>query len=103
MIKNLAQLKRALVEGAEFEITNHWRTELVGEHRRVNHANTTGIYSTVPNDPENKATLANNGLGSFLSWAKAPLWKFENGVCGLYGDNEHTRLIIEIKVQEGTT
>lgn len=99
MIKNLAQLKRALDKGAEFEITNHWRTELVGEHRRVNYADTTGIYTIVPGEPENKATLANNGRGSYLEWGKAAFWKFNGDTCGLYDDKEHTSLVIEIRVK----
>lgn len=100
MIKNLAQLKRALVEGAEFEITKHCRPEAIGERRRVNYANTTGIYSIVPGQPEHKTATANGGRGSFLGWSKAPFWKFEAGLCSLYEDKEHTEaaLIIEIKV-----
>ena len=102
MIKNLAQLKRALVKGAEFEITGHCRPEVIGERRRVNYADTTGIYTIVPGGPDHKATVANGGRGSFRGWSKAPFWKFEGGVCGLYSDKGHTEaaLIIEIKVVE---
>lgn len=100
MIKNLAQLKRTLVEGSEFEITGHWKAELIGERRRVNYADTTGIYTIVPGEPENKTTLANRGRGSYLEWGKAPFWQFGNGVCGLYEDKEHSRLVIEIKLAE---
>lgn len=103
MIKNLAQLKRTLVKGAEFTIIRHGRTELAGERRRVNVADTTGIYSIVPGEPENKATLANNGKGSWLGWSKAAFWKFEDGVCTLYDSSttftpEH--IIISFKAEE---
>lgn len=105
MIKNLAQLKRTLVKGAEFTITAHCREELIGERRRVNVADTTGIYSIVPGEPENKATLANGGKGSWLGWSKAAFWKFEGGVCTLYDSNsaftpEH--IIVSFKVEEAT-
>lgn len=103
MIKNLAQLKRTLVKGAEFTITWHCRPEVIGERRLVNVADTTGIYSIVPGEPENKATQANRGKGSFLGWSKAAFWKFEDGECTLYDSNtaftpEH--IIISFKVEE---
>ena len=99
MIKNLAQLKRTLVKGAEFEITNHCRPEVIGERRRVNYADTTGIYTIVPDSPESKASLANGERGSYLEWGRASRWKFDGETCSRYGDDAHTDLIIEFKIK----
>lgn len=101
MIKNLSQLKKNMVKGAEFTILHHCRPEAVGEHRQVNVADSTGFYSIVPGEPDNKATLANNGKGSWLGWSKAPFWKFNGNVCSLYSnDKEQTEksLIISFEV-----
>lgn len=103
MIKNLSQLKKALVKGAEFEFVRHCQPNLIGECRRVNCVKTTGIYSIVPDEPDNKATLANNGLGMWLAWDKASFWEFEDGTCTLYDNaEEHTErhIIFAIKVKE---
>lgn len=61
MIKNLNQLKKTLKKGTCFEIIGHCRKEYVGQKRMVTVANTQGFYSIIPDDPENKITLANNG------------------------------------------
>lgn len=53
MVKNLAQLKRTLVKGAEFEIVAHARQGCVGQRRRVNVADSTGFYSIIPDQPGN--------------------------------------------------
>lgn len=103
MVNNLSQLKKALTEGAEFEIVGHCRAECIGQTRRVNIANTAGFYSVIPGEPGGKVSLANGGRGSFLDWSKARFWKFDNGVCALYdSDKEQTdeRLIIAIRLRE---
>lgn len=103
MIKNLNQLKKILKKGTCFEIIGHCREEYVGQKRMVTVANTQGFYSIIPDDPENKITLANNGKGSVLWWSKAGFWKFENGVCSVYSSNtEHTEkfLLMSFKVEE---
>lgn len=101
MIKNLSQLKKALVAGSEFEIIEHCRKECIGEWRRVNVTDTTGFYSIIPDQPQNKATLANGGRGSFLGWSKAAFWEFrEDGVCALYSSDKERApefLIIAIR------
>lgn len=102
-IKNLSQLKRALTPGAQFTITAHCRPELIGERRQVNIADTSGVYTVVPGEPENKATLANHGKGSWLGWSRAPFWSFEGETCALYdSDREHTdkTLIIAFRAEE---
>ena len=101
MVKNLAQLKRTLVKGAEFEIVAHARQECVGQRRRVNVADSTGFYSIIPDQPDSRETLANNGRGSYLGWSKAAFWKFEGGICTLYdSDKSFTpeHIIISLKV-----
>ena len=101
MVKNLAQLKRALVKGAEFEIVAHARQGCVGQRRRVNVADSTWFYSIIPDQPDSRETLANNGKGSYLGWSKAAFWKFEGGTCTLYdSDKSFTpeHIIISLKV-----
>ena len=70
MVNNLAQLKRALVKGTEFDIVAHARQECVVQRRRVNVADTTGFYSVIPDKPDSRETLANNGRGSYLGVAQ---------------------------------
>ena len=84
-VRNLSQLKQVLIKGADFYVAEHRHPELVGERRRVNYANTTGIYTVIPDKPDSKATKANGGKGSFLGWGKASDWEFrDDGVCALY-------------------
>jgi hypothetical protein len=91
MIKNLNQLKKALVLGVEFEIVLHIQKGCIGQVRRVTKANTTGIYSVVPAEPNSKISRGNNGLGSFLSWESAKRWTFDaEGVCAQYSDYPRT-------------
>lgn len=100
-MKNLSQLKKALVPGAEFEIIAHCRPECVGQIRKVNIANTQGIYSIIPNEPQSKVTNANCGKGSWNGWSKAPFWEVDGDTAALYDSDEiHTEehLIIKIRV-----
>ncbi len=103
-IKNLAQLKRTLTVGTEFEITSYIRDDIVNQRRRVNYADTTAIYSIRPDAPDDtKTTLANNGRGSYLPWEKASDWEFANGVCTAYRKGkEHTEenRLFSIKVRQ---
>ena len=101
MIKNLSQLKKALAPGAEFEITAHCRPEYVGQRRKVNIANTQGLYSIIPDEPQSKVSTANCGKGSWLGWSKAPFWSFDGATASIYDSDEvHTEahLIMTIKV-----
>lgn len=102
-IKNLAQLKRALTVGAEFEITSYIRGDVVNQWRRVKEADTVAIYSIRPDAPDDeKTTLANHGRGSYLPWEKASDWEFANGVCTAYRRGmEHTEenKLFSIKVR----
>lgn len=104
MIKNLSQLKKALIPGAEFEILKHARTECVGEVRKINIANTQGFYSIIPDEPQSRVTQANCGKGSWLAWSKAPFWGFDGDTATIYDSDEHhtdEHLIMQIKVLGG--
>ena len=101
MVKNLAQLKRTLIKGAEFEIVAHARQGCAGQRRRVNVADSTGVYSIIPVKLGSRETLGNHGKGSYLGWSKASFWKFESGICTLYdSDRSFTpeHIIISLKV-----
>ena len=81
MIKNLSQLKKALVKGARFQIIEHFIfPERNGEIREVNVVQTNGIYTIIPDEPDSRITKANRGKGSWLGFGKASDWTFCNGV-----------------------
>lgn len=85
-IKNLAQFKRAINERKQFEIVKHCRfPEWVGQVRVPNVVQTNGFYSVIPNEPNHKVSMFNDGMGSWLAYGKASEWKFENGTCELNG------------------
>ena len=101
MVKNLNQLKKTIKKGTCLEILVHCRPEFTGQKRRVTMANTQGFYSIVPDEPEHKVSLANNGRGSVLWWSNAPFWKFEDGICSIYcNDKEKTEkyLIMSFRI-----
>lgn len=101
-MRTMTELKRTLVVGAEFEITDHCRPETIGEVRRVNYANTQGIYTIIPADPDGKISKANGGKGSYLEWRAAKYWRFKEGnIVVLYSSAEeqtHDTLVIEFRV-----
>lgn len=103
MVKNLSQLKKTLKNGTRFVVTAHCRPEYVGQKRRVTLANTQGFYSVVPEEPDCKVTLANNGKGTVLWWSNAPFWEFDDETCSVYcSDQEHTEkfLIMSFRITE---
>lgn len=100
MIKNLSQLKKYFAEHPEFEVVAHCRPECIGEKRKVNVCDTTGFYSIIPNNSNAKATLANNGKGSWLGWSKASFWKFEDNIASIYTSDKLTddSLVLSMKL-----
>jgi len=98
MVKNLAQLKRKLAKGAVFVIVEHCRPEAVGQKRKVNYADTTGIYTIHPDTPHSVSPAANGAKGIHLPWKKASSWEFrEDGVCAQYaGNGEKTAKTLNI-------
>ena len=104
MIKNLSQLKKALVPGVEFEILQHNRPECMGQIRRVTKANTAGFYKTVSSEPGNQANAGNDGLGLYCEWGPARFWSFSaEGTCARYtsepGD-QFSNIIMAFKIIE---
>lgn len=84
MVKNLAQLKRALVPGAVFEIVDNCRSHFVGQRRLVTVVNSVGAFSVVPDEPDSEVSRANDGKGFLLPWSKARSWEFrDDGTCVL--------------------
>ena len=54
-------------------------------------ANTQGFYSIVPDEPDHKVSLANDGKGFVLWWCNASDWEFHDGICSIYcKGKEHT-------------
>ena len=100
-IKNLSQLKKCLKAGTMLEVIGHCRPECIGEMRKVTLANTQGFYSIVDGEPpDSRLNQGNEGKGPVLHWSNAPFWAFQDGVCGLYSDKDHTEqnLIMAFRV-----
>ena len=106
-MRTMTELKQTLVVGAEFTILDSHRAETIGQVRRINFANTQGVYTIVPAEPDSSITKANGGRGSYLEWRAAKYWRFkEDNVVALYSSaEEQTRetLVIEFKVLRGNT
>lgn len=67
----------------------------------MNVADSTGVYSIIPDKLDSRETLADNGKGSYLGWSKASFWKFESGICTLYdSDKSFTQEHIIISLKE---
>ena len=104
-MRTMTELKKILTVGAEFEIIDAHRTETIGQIRSVNYANTQGIYTIIPAEPDSKITKANGGKGSYLEWKSAKYWRFkgDNTVAVYNSAEEQTQetLIIEFKILAG--
>jgi len=102
MIKNLSQLKKKLITGVQFCITEHRRAEVIGERRVVNCADTTAIYSLKLNESDLPIQQPNGGRGFYLPWGKASSWELrEDGICAQYSSPTNKTaetLIIAIRV-----
>ena len=96
-IKNLSQLKKALVKGARFEITDTWRKATIGQIREVNIVQTNAIYTVLADKPEDPISKANYGKGYYLEYGKAGEWEFADGKCRMY-DKKHEELLLEFRV-----
>ena len=103
IIQSLNQLKRVLIPGVEFEIILHSRPECIGQIRRVTKSNTVGVYTVIPSEPDNRFSIGNNGLGSYLNWGPAKYWTFDSeGVCAKYSDYQfgNNEILIAFKILE---
>lgn len=99
-ITNLSQLKKTLKPGAEFLIIEHFiRPEHTGEIRKITKAQTNGFYSVVKNDPDNRISKANGGLGSWCDYGKAANWTFAEHAGNIYTCT--LAGVFEIQVLEG--
>lgn len=82
MISNLSQLKKAIKNGACFQIVAHYIKPLyTGQIRKPNVIQTNGFYSVIFNDPDNEVSKANRGKGSWIEYGKASDWIFADGLC----------------------
>lgn len=82
MIKNLAELKRALGAGHPFEIVEHFiRQDFTGQKRVVQKMQTNGMYTGIYGDPNAEISKANYGKGYWADFGKASEWTFVNGLC----------------------
>lgn len=73
-VKSLAQLKRTLQVGMEFEISAHSRPECVGEHRVITGINSVGFTSQKLDENDEPS-----GRDIHMEWDKAKNWSFDSG------------------------
>ena len=73
-VKSLAQLKRTLQVGMEFEISAHSRPECVGEHRVITSINSVG-FTSQKLDEDGKPSSKD----IHMEWDKAKNWSFDGG------------------------
>jgi len=91
MVKNLNQLKKALVPGVRYKVLNHCRPECIGETRVITGANTAGFYSD---------TEVRTGKAKWLAWGSAKHWSFDCGICINYTDQHATNLVMAFQFLE---
>ena len=81
MVQNLSQFKKAIKDGAMFEVVEHFRfPERNGEIRKATVVQTNGMYTILPYDSENIINQANKGKGSWIDFGKASEYTFVNGL-----------------------
>ena len=81
MVQNLSQFKKAMKNGAMFEIVEHFNfPERNGEIRKANVVQTNGMYTILPYDTDNWLNQTNKGKGSWIAFGKASDWSFNNGI-----------------------
>lgn len=102
MINNLSQLKKAFNNKIKFEVVEHCRPECIGQIRQVNVTQSNGFYSIIPSEPNSKATQANGGKGSWLEYGKASFWRFKDGLCSVFINDNHKpeNLILSFRIIE---
>ena len=84
MIKNLAQLKKAIENGKRYAVLEHYiHPQFEGQTRVPFVTQTNGYYSISPENPD-LANL-NNGKGCWNDYGKASDWEFhEDGTITQY-------------------
>ena len=77
VVKNLAQLKKALAVGAKYEVLEHFtHPEYKGQKRVVQKVQTNGVYSGIADEPDCKFSMLNHGKGCWTGFEKASSWVF---------------------------
>ena len=92
MVTSLAQLKKALKQGARLEVVKHYTMPAIeGQIKEVTKAQTNGIYLKLVGrtngdfiEDDEKWINANGGRGAWLDFGKAENWKFEDGLIILF-------------------
>ena len=98
-INNLAHLKRALHEGAEFRIIRHKKhPETIGLVRRVSKTQTNAVYTVIKGDPENLNSRCNGGLGLRMDFEKSSHYHFGDTVSVFSAPGDNTLLMYEFEV-----
>ena len=84
-ISNLAQFKRAINNGMEYTVVEHFvKPRLSGTRRKPTKVQTNGYYSIVPDDPDHEVSRANGGLGYMNWYGKASDWQFDGDTATQY-------------------
>lgn len=104
-INNLSQFKKAISAKKPFVIIEHYiHTQYTGTVRIPNVVQTNGFYSKAKDEPTNPQSLANNGIGVWMSYGKASDWLFDGETITAYhrwkpcnSDTEKIEPIMKIK------
>ena len=98
-INNLAHLKRALHEDAEFRIIrNRKHPETIRLVRRVNKTQTNAVYTVIKDDPENFNSRCNGGSGLRMDFEKSSHYHFGDTVSVFSVPGDKTSLMYEFEV-----
>lgn len=98
---NLAQLKRALKDGAIYRIIKHYiRDEYSGQIRTVQHSGSTIFYSGLYNQPESDFSKLNGGRGIYTQFGSAKDWIFADCITMQYKGKPIMQLEILEEVAE---
>lgn len=83
-ISNMAELKRALHEGAIIKTIDHQKPELIGLTRQVTKVQTNAVYTIIPGQPDHKWSKCNGGKGSRMDFDRADHYEFGDTIKWFY-------------------
>jgi hypothetical protein len=100
VINNMAELKRALHEGAVIKTISHQKPELNGLMRQVTKVQTNAVYTVILGQPTHKWSKCNGGKGSRMDFDKADHYEFGKTIkwynLPIWAEEKH--LIMEFQV-----
>lgn len=101
-IKNITQFKKYNHVGMNFEVVSHSHfKDMIGKIRQVTKIQSNGFYSVIKDEPTNKYSMKNNGLGVFTDYSKAKYYQFDKNMITCFDDRNPTNEVLyKIKILE---